>query len=252
MTRFALVIPAFNEAACLPLVLSEWLPWVREREGVIALGLNGTTDHSSKVLQAFPEVVVGTVVERGYGHGCVAAMEALQRGGHEVDAYVFISADGAHDPTALPLLLAGYEQGCDLVLGQRTLRWSNLTTMGAVRVLSNLLLGAWAGLLSGRSYADLGPYRLISARLMQQWELLGRDMTWGWTIEPQVLAPGLKMRCHTLSVVERRRIAGEQKVTGVSLGLTWQIAQRIFMAGWRMKQKLQYARASNIMGGIEG
>ena len=96
-----------------------------------------------------------------------------------------------------------------------------------------MLLGAWAGLLCGRWYSDLGPYRLISRELFET--MAPRETTWGWTIEPQILAPRLGAKIAKVSVTERQRIAGKQKVTGVSLPHSVSIGLAIARAGWRCR-----------------
>jgi hypothetical protein len=235
-----IILPACNEAACLPAVLAELLPVAQGLGCVIAVGLNDCSDDSAAVMQRYPQVVTGETEMRGYGHGCLAALSAVAAAGMVPDCYLFMAADGANDPALMADLLAHHTRGADLVLGQRTLCIANFRRLGLVRVASNLLLAAWASLLSGRVYSDLGPYRLISARLMRSWALLGRDPHWGWTIEPQVIAPMLGMQVRSLCAAERPRIAGEQKVTGVSWRQSARIGALIAQKGlcmWRRVRK---------------
>jgi glycosyltransferase involved in cell wall biosynthesis len=234
----AIILPACNEAACLPAVLAELLPVARSLGCVVAVGLNDCSDDSETVMSEFPEVLVGRTTVRGYGQGCMVAMQAAEDY-FAPDAYIFMAADGANDPALLARFLAAHTSGADLVLGQRTLLPANWRGLGAARVACNLLLGAWASVLSGTGYADLGPYRLISARLMRAWQAMEPDGTWGWTIEPQVLAPFMKLKVESFAVQERPRFAGEQKVTGVSLGHSWRIGKAIFASAWRMWQRAQ-------------
>jgi glycosyltransferase involved in cell wall biosynthesis len=236
----AIILPACNEAACLPAVLAELLPVARSLGCVVAVGLNDCSDDSEAVMREFPEVLVGRTTVRGYGQGCMVAMQAADAL-FAPDAYVFLAADGANDPALLSRFLAAHSAGADLVLGQRTLLPANWLELGAARVACNLLLGAWAGILAGTGYADLGPYRLISARLMRAWQAMEPDGAWGWTIEPQVLAPFLKLKVESFAVYERPRIAGEQKVTGVSLRHSWRIGKAIFTSAWRMWQRAHAA-----------
>jgi hypothetical protein len=229
-----IVLPACNEAQCLPAVLDELLPLAERYGCMVAVGLNDCSDDSIAVMQRYPQVSVGITEKRGYGHGCIAAMDAVE----EASAYIFMAADGASDPALLPELLKHFEQGADLVLGQRTLCFSSVQRLGIVRVVSNLLLAAWTSVLSGAVYSDLGPQRLISARLMHKWRALGQDTHWGWTIEPQVIAPLLGMSVVSLCTIERPRIAGEQKVTGVSWRQSLHIGSLIVQRGWAMWRRV--------------
>src|SRR4030095_12228039 len=103
-----------------------------------------------------------------------------------------------------------------MVMGQRTLGLENwgFGIFGPRRALPNVTLGLWTSLLSGRPFCDIGPLRLIDRRLFERLNL--REVVWGWTIEAQILACRLKVPVRTISVVERPRLAGEQKVSAVS------------------------------------
>ena len=234
----AIIIPACDEAPCLTAMLDELAPWAKKCGAVIAVGLNDCSDSSRAVLGAYPGVVIGEVAERGYGQGCLAAIRAVRDAGHAPAAWLFMSADGANDPAQLASLIEHWRNGADLVLGQRTLQRENLATLGALRVVSNIVLGAWATILSGRLYADLGPFRLVSERLLSTWLRAPGNLRWGWTIEPQILAPLLGLRVCCVPVSERPRIAGEQKVNGVSLRHSLRIGAEIISAGWRAREKV--------------
>ena len=230
----AVILPARDEEAALAPVLAELLPHAARHGAVVAVGLNDCHDRSRAVAETHG-VIVGETQTRGYGHGCLAAIAAVKAAGFQPDAYVFMAADGAHDPAELPSLLDPWSAGARFVLGQRTCVAANWPRLGYTRAVFNVLLGAWAGLLSGKFYRDLGPYRLIDRALF---ECIGaRETVWGWTIEPQVIAPRLGVRAVEVSVTERPRVAGEQKVTGVSLAHTLRIGLDIFRAGWRCRTR---------------
>ncbi|MEO6755083.1 MAG: glycosyltransferase family 2 protein, partial [Chthoniobacteraceae bacterium] len=218
--------------AALAPVLSELLPHAARHHAVIAVGLNDCTDRSRAVAEEHG-VLIGETKTRGYGHGCLAGIAAFRAAGLQPAAYIFMAADGAHDPAELPRLFAPWRDGAALVLGQRTGLPQNWTKLGFARAFSNVLLGAWAGLLCERWYSDLGPYRLISRDLFET--MAPRETTWGWTIEPQILAARLGAKIAQVHVTERPRIAGEQKVTGVSLRHSVSIGLAIARAGWRSR-----------------
>jgi hypothetical protein len=120
-----------------------------------------------------------------------------------------------------------------MVLGARTMRRTNWAVMGLSHVLANLSLGLWAAVLGGQWFTDLGPLRLIERRLFER--IAPREMTFGWTIEAQVAAGLLGIKIIEVPASERRRIAGEQKVSGVTWLRTFSIGCRILAAGWRTR-----------------
>ena len=61
-------------------------------------------------------------------------------------------------------------------------------------------------------------------------------MTFGWTIEAQIAAARLRAAIHEIPVTERRRIAGQQKVSGVTWQRTLSIGCKIVAAGHRTRR----------------
>ncbi len=236
-SRLAIIIPACDEEACLGPVLEELLGAIDREKFVVAVGVNHSTDGTAEVARRYP-VVVAETAARGYGHGCQAAIAAVKEACPEVSGYVFMAADGASDPMDLASLLAAHEEGFSMVLGTRTTQRRNWAAMTFPHVLANFLLGWWCGVLSGRWFSDLGPLRLIERRLFESLAL--REMTFGWTIEAQVGAAMAGAEICEVPTHERTRLAGEQKVSGVTWRRSFSIGCRIFMAGWRAR--LRYGR----------
>ena len=235
--RIGIVIPACDEEPCIGAVLAELLGVVDGDKYAIAVGVNGSRDRTAEIAREFP-IVVAETAARGYGHGCIAAIAALRREVPSIDAYVFFAADGASDPHDVVALAKAYARGNDFVLGSRTALRSNWAAMKFSHVVANCALGLWCTLLTGRWFADLGPLRLIDRRLFEAMDL--RELTYGWTIESQIGAASLGARICQLPVRERPRIAGAQKVSGVSWRRTFSIGCRIVAAGWRTDAR--YAR----------
>jgi hypothetical protein len=69
-----------------------------------------------------------------------------------------------------------------------------------------------------------------------------RELTYGWTIESQIVAASVGARIAQLPTHERSRIAGLQKVSGVSWHRTFTIGCRIVAAGWRTHRRLSRGR----------
>lgn len=215
-------------------VLEELRASLADQNFEIAVGLNGTTDASEDIARE-SGTLVGRTDQRGYGHGCIAAIQAFRENGSDIDAYIFYAGDGASDPNDLETLIQEYEKGSQMVLGTRTTscrNWSRPWRRG----LANLALGAWATILSGELYADLGPFRVIDRNLFEAMDQ--KELTWGWTIEQQILAPKLRAKISAVKVGERPRIAGTQKISGVSLAQTLTIGWEIFKAGLRTARRV--------------
>ena len=233
-SRIAIIIPACKEEACIAPVLEELLAALDPAKYIVAVGVNDSSDRTAEIARQFRVCVIETAA-RGYGHGCRDAIEAVTCVAPAVSAFVFFAADGASDPRDIATLVAAHERGAKMVLGARTTRRSNWAAMTFPHVLANVALGLWCGLLTGRWFADLGPLRLIDRRLFET--IAPREMTFGWTIEAQVGAAMLGANICEVSVHERRRIAGEQKVSGVTWRRTFNIGCRILAAGWRARSR---------------
>ena len=239
-SRCALILPACHEEQTIGPVLDELHATLDPGENwIVAVGVNGSppgVDRTAELARRHPlQPLVAETPARGYGHGCQAAIDRVEKLGLTPDAYVFFAADGANDPRDLPGLLAARRAGFDLVLGCRTslLRVENRRAMGWSHVLANRLLGAWCGLLTGRWFGDIGPLRLIERRVFHR--LCLEEWTFGWTIEAQVRAVRLGAATIEVPVRERPRLAGEQKVSKVNWRRTLAIGCRIAWAGWRTR-----------------
>ncbi len=227
-------MPACDEEEAVEATLTELRSVLPAERFVVAVGVNGSTDRTAEICRGLG-VLTGETPQRGYGHGCQAAIDRLAEEGERVDAYVFVAADGANDPRDIPALLARAEAGADLVLGTRTRSWANARTMSVTHFLANRLLGLWASALSGLSYSDLGPLRLIRRAAFEALQL--EEMTYGWTIEPQVAARSLGLAVAEIPVRERRRRQGRQKVSRVSWRHTARVGLAIMAAGWRTRRR---------------
>ncbi len=201
-----LIIPALNEEAVIGQTLA------RIPAGLFALVIvadNGSADRTSEVARQAGALVVRTE-ERGYGTACLRAMEAIEA---DVEAVVFMQADGSEDPAEAEHLLSPiYDGRADLVLGSRV---SGTAEKGAL--LPHQRLGNWLAtrmirLIFGFSYSDLGPFRAIRWSALRRMGL--RDRNYGWTVEMQVRAVQQGLRVLELPVSYSVRRGGENKVSG--------------------------------------
>lgn len=226
--RYALIIPACNEEACLPLVLEELRAVLPGGCYEIFVGVNGSSDGTARVAEQHG-ARAREIPERGYGFGCLAALALAEESGSLFDGYIFLAADGANDPRDIAALVAEHQAGAGLVLGSRTLDRSNHRFLPFHYRWANRFFGFFCGLLTGRFFSDLGPLRLIDRKVLHALGL--QEGTFGWTIEAQVRAARFGVKIVEVSVSERGRVAGEQKISHVSWKRTVSVGMKILAAG---------------------
>lgn len=239
--QFAIIIPACDEEECIGRVVDELSGAIDPERFVIVVGVNGSSDRTAEVARG-RGVLVAETGERGYGYGCQSAINLVAATMPSVRAYIFVAGDGASDPQDLRKLVAAYEQGYAFVLGARTGTLSNWRIMTLSHVIANFVLALWCGLLAGRWFKDIAPLRLIDRELFEA--IAPREKTFGWTIEPQVAAVRLGATICEVPARERLRLAGKQKVSGVTWRRTFAIGCRILAAGWRARARFQ--RRTNV------
>jgi hypothetical protein len=229
---FAIIIPACDEGECIGPVLDELLAAIDREKFIVAVGVNDSADRTADLARE-RGVFVAETRQRGYGYGCRAAIDLVTRAAPQVRAYIFLAGDGASDPQDIRSLVKAYEQGHTFVLGARTAQLRNWRTMHVSHVIANFAVALWCGLLAGRWFKDLAPVRLIDRELFET--IAPREMTFGWTIEPQIAAARLGASICEVAASERPRLAGKQKVSGVTWRQTFIIGCRILAAGWRAR-----------------
>ncbi len=239
--QIAIIIPACDEEACIGPVLDELLAALDPEKFVVAVGVNGSSDRTAEMARA-RGVWVAETPQRGYGYGCQSAIDLVATAVPSVRAYLFFAGDGASDPYDIRKLAHAYEQGYMFVLGARTAQPHNWRTMRVSHVIANFAVALWCGLLAGRWFKDLAPVRLIDRKLFEA--IAPREMTFGWTIEPQIAAARLGAPICEVPASERPRLAGRQKVSGVTWRRTFLVGCLILAAGWRARLRFRRARSA--------
>lgn len=223
----ALIIPALNEAECLPSLFDAIPPdlfrW-------IIVADNGSTDGTAEVALARGAIVVREP-ERGYGAASLKAMAALP-GGAEI--VVWMQADLSEDPREAVALLAPILAGqADMVIGSRTLGNAEKGALLPHQQFGNWLACTLMRVFWGHRYSDLGAFRAIRRDVLERMRM--RDRNYGWTVEMQIKALQMGVRVLEVPVHYGRRVAGENKVSGnlrASIRAGWIILQTVFRAGF--------------------
>lgn len=234
--QFAIIIPACDEEECIGRVLDELSATIDSERFVIAVGVNGSSDRTAEVARS-RGVVVAETVRRGYGHGCQSAIDLVVATMPSVRAYIFFAGDGASDPQDVRKLVTASEQGYAFVLGARTGQAGNWRVMRFSHVIANFVLAMWCTVLTRHWFKDLAPLRLIERELFEA--IAPQEKTFGWTIEAQVGAARIGAAICEVAARERPRLAGKQKVSGVTWRRTFMIGCRILVAGFRTRLRFR-------------
>ena len=203
------IIPVLDEVDSLGFVLGPLLESKLFTEVICAD--NGSTD-GSVALAVELGARTTHCAERGYGATCLAALSDIrERGG--CDVVLFLDGDGADDPVDLAAVLGPVTSNrADLVLGQRRVELAEAGALPPHARFGNWLATSLLGLLWGRRFRDLGPFRAVRWNALERMQV--DDRNFGWTIQMQIRAVRLGLRIEEVDVRNRRRHAGRSKVTG--------------------------------------
>jgi glycosyltransferase involved in cell wall biosynthesis len=204
--RVSLIIPALNEADCLPTLLDE-VP-VGLIHQVIVVN-NGSTDQTAEVARMAGALVIDEP-RHGYGFACAAGTAVA-----EGTVLVFMDGDGSFVPGELCSLLAPLvDDKADLVLGSRLGR--DGIVMPPHQRFGNLLFAWLLRRRYGLRLTDLGPYRAIRRKLLLDLNL--QERTYGWPLEMIIKTARLRRPIVEVPVTYRPRLAGQSKVGGTLRG----------------------------------
>lgn len=157
------LVPAYNEESSLAATLEQLAtsaPGVR----VVVID-DGSVDRTGEIARAHGAVVLTMPFNVGIG-GALRA--GFRYAAHQGAAWaVQVDADGQHDPSQLPTLVAPVLQGADLVIGSRFLDAGATYEAGMVRRRAMSLLTLTLRGLSGRSFTDTSSgFRAFSPRAL--------------------------------------------------------------------------------------
>lgn len=158
------LLPSFNEAARLPLVLAELERTMTEPYRAVVID-DGSKDDTADVARVAGATVLDLPFNLGYG----AALQTGYKYAREcrAAAIVQMDADGQHDAGDIPRLLAPLRAGeADLVIGSRFVEKTDYR-MGRIRTVGRLLFQRLAR-LSGLRIADpTSGFQAMNARVLE-------------------------------------------------------------------------------------
>jgi glycosyltransferase involved in cell wall biosynthesis len=209
-TRYALVIPALNEAESIGALL-EQIPHGLFSQVIVVD--NGSEDRTAEVARAAGACVVSEP-RRGYGQACVRGLDRLHP---DTVAVAFMDADLSDNPADLTRLVQLFDEGrWDLVIGSRVLGNPQPGSLTHLQRFGNWLSTRLIRWLWRMSFTDLGPMRMASRRTLAA--LCLRDRDFGWNVEMQAKAARLCLRVCEIPVSYRQRTSGKSKISGTLVG----------------------------------
>lgn len=221
------IIPAFNEEKSIGKVIRA----IPTNIGVsqVIVGNNASTDATELEAKAAGATVV-TEMRKGYGYACLAAMNYVAGLEKKPEIIVFLDGDFSDYPEEMPLLVEPIlAKNYDMVIGSRALGKKEKGSLTPQQIFGNALATTLIRYIYKEKFTDLGPFRAI--RYDKLLTLNMQDKTYGWTVEMQVKAAKMQLRCTEVPVNYKVRI-GQSKVSGTIKGsimagykILWTIAK---------------------------
>ena len=181
----------------------------------IIVANNNSTDDTTHRAKSLGAIVVDEN-RPGYGSACLKGIEYIKDLSIKPDIVVFLDGDYSDHPDQLPKVIEPIlANKADLVIGSRALGKLDKGAMMPQQIFGNWLATTLIKLLYKYEFTDLGPFRAIRYDTLVQLEM--QDPDFGWTVEMQVKAAKLRIRCTEVAVDYRKRI-GVSKVSGTIKG----------------------------------
>jgi glycosyltransferase involved in cell wall biosynthesis len=198
----AVIIPAYNEAATLPSVLSA-IPRDELEEVRVIVVDDGSRDGSADTARRCrADVIVRHERNRGLGAALRSGLAAARS--INARAAVYLDADGEYDPREIPRLLAPIASGeADYVLGSRYLG-GHREGQTWHRRLGNAAFTALLCVLAGRRITDgQTGFRAFSRRALEAAEIV-HDYNYAQVLTLDLLRKGMRLREVPISYHRRR------------------------------------------------
>ncbi|WP_040280236.1 glycosyltransferase family 2 protein [Psychroserpens damuponensis] len=225
MTKIKVIIPAYNEADSIALVIKD-IPNIVDEIIVVSNNSNDDTEINAKKAGA----TVLKETNRGYGYACLKGMSYIAKQQDQPDIIVFLDGDYSDYPEELTKIVAPIiNDNIDFVIGSRVKELREKGSMTIPQIFGNWLSTSLMTLLFRAKFTDLGPFRAIKYKTLL--DLKMEDKTYGWTVEMQLKALRKKLSYTEVPVNYRNRI-GVSKVSGTVKGA---IFAGVKILGWIFK-----------------
>jgi len=204
----SIVVPAFNEAENISIVLESLVSLGSNDEIEIIVVDDGSSDRTAEVAANFPVIVLRHPYNKGYGAALKTGLARAQG-----DLIIFFDADGQHRPEDIHRLL-DMASTYDLVIGARTAQ----SDQGWIRRPGKFVLGLIANLMVGRKIPDLNSgLRLVHKHVVNRFiHLLPQGFSFSTT--STIAAYHFGFNVGYVPVTTARRQGGKSSVRQVRHG----------------------------------
>ncbi len=211
MPKIKVIIPAYNEADSIALVIADIPSLVDE---VIVVSNNSTDATEQNAKQAGATVLVEE--KKGYGYACLKGMDYIASQAEKPDVVVFLDGDYSDYPEELTKIVTPIlNNDVDFVIGARDKTLREPGSMTFPQIFGNWLATTLMTLFFNAKFTDLGPFRAIKYDVLLGLNM--EDKTYGWTVEMQLKILKQKLTYTEIPVQYRNRI-GVSKVSGTVKG----------------------------------
>lgn len=229
MNRIRVIIPAFNEADAIALVIRDIPDFVEE----IIVVDNNSTDKTAEVAQNAGATVL-TETNKGYGYACLKGIDYLRNHTNQTDIVVFLDGDYSDYPEKMERIVSPIiHQNVDLVIGARVNSKREAGAMTFPQIFGNWLATTLMRLFFNAKFTDLGPFRAIKFNKLLALKM--EDKTYGWTVEMQLKALKQNLSYTEVDVNYKNRI-GTSKVSGTLKGA---VMAGVKILGWIFKYSVK-------------
>lgn len=230
MTRTIVVVPTYNEAENIPLIVPLILEQAPELEVLIVddNSPDGTGKLADELAKADPRVqVLHRPLKQGLGAAYRAGLaRALESG---ADRVIQMDADFSHPPDQIPTLLREIEK-YDVVLGSRYLDGITVVNWPIERILLSWFGNVYARRATGLPISDMtGGFRCVRRELLEAmgFERIKAD-GYAFQIEMNFRFVNAGARIKEIPFFFLDRVHGESK-------LTWQVGFEALWIVWWLR-----------------
>jgi dolichol-phosphate mannosyltransferase len=230
MTRTIVVLPTYNEAENLPLIVPLILEQAPELEVLVVddNSPDGTGQLADELVKANPRVhVLHRPLKQGLGAAYRAGLaRALEMG---ADRVIQMDADFSHPPDQIPVLLREIE-AYDVVLGSRYLDGITVVNWPIERILLSWFGNVYARRATGLPISDMtGGFRCVRRELLEAmgFQRIKAD-GYAFQIEMNFRFVNAGARIKEIPFFFLDRVHGESK-------LTWQVGFEALWIVWWLR-----------------
>lgn len=214
MPSIFVIIPAFDEEKSIDKVINA-IP-KRDVEEIIVVN-NNSKDRTVEVAKNAGATVLDEF-EQGYGAACLTGIAYVNAKPNlnPNTIIAFLDGDFSDYPEEMPKVVEPIvNNGFDMVIGSRRLGKAAKGSLTPQQIFGNWLATFLIKLIYKFKYTDLGPFRAIKLKALNDLNMVDRN--YGWTVEMQIKALQQNLKICEVPVNYKPRI-GISKVSGTVKG----------------------------------